>query len=114
MWATSAFACPWPISCSDFNQFTISMCLVIPLLRISVFHSAIGRPYFFSIEGKYEAGPVTFSVFAEDGFAEDGFVVLALAAAGFRGLGWSGPSVSERCCLAFAKVTRSARACQSR
>ena len=28
----------------------------------SDFQCEIGMPYFFSIEGKYEAGPVTFSV----------------------------------------------------
>jgi hypothetical protein len=35
------------------------MCLAGYRERISFFHSAIGFPYVFSMEGKYEAGPVT-------------------------------------------------------
>ncbi len=34
------------------SQETSSMCLVSGEERISSFHSAIGRPYFFSIDGK--------------------------------------------------------------
>jgi hypothetical protein len=35
------------------------MCFAGYRERIRFFHSAMGVPYFFSIEGKYEAGPVT-------------------------------------------------------
>ena len=54
---TRAFACPWPIPCSFFSHDTISMCFVSPLPAISRCHSAMDRPYFFSIDGKYDAGP---------------------------------------------------------
>ncbi|GAA4605672.1 hypothetical protein GCM10023177_67910 [Streptomyces violaceoruber] len=30
--------------------------------RMRSFHSATGRPYFFSMDGKYEAGPFTVAV----------------------------------------------------
>jgi len=57
VWATSAFAWPWPIPCSALSQFTSSICFCSGLERIKSFHSPIGLPYFLSIEGKYEAGP---------------------------------------------------------
>jgi hypothetical protein len=42
---------------ADFRCPTIAMCVSSPQSRITVCHSAIERSYFFSIEGKYEAGP---------------------------------------------------------
>ena len=59
---TSAFAWPCRIPCSALSQFTISVCFAGWRERISFFHSAMGFPYFFSIEGKYEAGPITLDV----------------------------------------------------
>jgi hypothetical protein len=48
---------------SVFNMATISECLVPEgIAANSDFQWAMGSPYFFSIEGKYDAGPVTFSV----------------------------------------------------
>ena len=42
---------------SDLRYPTISMCLLTPHSEIIDCQSAIERPYFFSIEGKYDAGP---------------------------------------------------------
>ena len=38
------------------------MCFVSSDERMRSFHSLIGRPYFFSIDGKYDAGPFACSV----------------------------------------------------
>jgi DNA-binding transcriptional LysR family regulator len=54
---TSALACPCPIPCSDFRYPTMAMCLSSPQLAMTCCHSAIERPYFFSMEGKYDDGP---------------------------------------------------------
>lgn len=35
----------------------MTMCFAGPQSRMMACHSAIERPYFFSIEGKYDAGP---------------------------------------------------------
>jgi hypothetical protein len=35
----------------------MSMCFSKPQLAMICCHSAIERPYFFSMDGKYEAGP---------------------------------------------------------
>jgi maleylpyruvate isomerase len=50
--ATRALAWPCPMAYSLFRWATRSMCLVIPDSRMICFHSAIGRPYFFSMDGK--------------------------------------------------------------
>jgi hypothetical protein len=42
---------------SDFSQFTSSIGQSSGLRRISSSHSSTGRPYFFSIDGNYDAGP---------------------------------------------------------
>ncbi len=52
VWATRALAWPWPRPCSDLSQVTSSMCLVSGEERMRSFHSEIGRPYFFSMDGK--------------------------------------------------------------
>jgi hypothetical protein len=54
---TSAFAWPWPIPYSDLRWPTIAMCFSWPQFMMISCHSDMGRPYFFSIDGKYEAGP---------------------------------------------------------
>src|ERR1035438_4709111 len=54
---TIAFAWPCPMPYSDLRWPTIAMCLSRPHFTIIFCHSEIGRPYFFSIDGKYEAGP---------------------------------------------------------
>lgn len=47
---------PWSV----FNIATISECLAFFIFFSIDFQCEIGLPYFFSMEGKYEAGPVTF------------------------------------------------------
>src|SRR5207253_8813441 len=42
----------------DFRKLTMAMCLSRPHFPMMSCHSAIERPYFFSTEGKYDAGPV--------------------------------------------------------
>ena len=42
---------------SAFKKFTMVMCFSSPQASMICSHSAIDVPYFFSIEGKYEAGP---------------------------------------------------------
>jgi predicted transcriptional regulator len=54
---TSALACPCPMPCSDFKYPTIAICFSRPQLAMICCHSAIERPYFFSMDGKYDAGP---------------------------------------------------------
>jgi hypothetical protein len=54
---TSALACPCPRPCLDFRYPTMAMCFSRPHPVMICCHSAIGRPYFFSIDGKYDAGP---------------------------------------------------------
>jgi len=39
---------------------TISECRAVRIFLRSDFQCEIGLPYFFSMDGKYEAGPVTF------------------------------------------------------
>jgi hypothetical protein len=46
-----------PIPCSDLRYPTIAMCLSRPQSVMMLCHSAIERPYFASIDGKYDAGP---------------------------------------------------------
>jgi hypothetical protein len=58
--ATIALACPWPIPCSAFNMATISEWRALFIFFNMAFQCEIGLPYFFSMEGKYDAGPVTF------------------------------------------------------
>src|ERR1700753_2237363 len=43
--------------CSDFRYPTIALCLSRPQASMTCCQSAIECPYFFSIDGKYEAGP---------------------------------------------------------
>jgi hypothetical protein len=43
--------------CSDVRYPTIAMCLSSPQAAMICCHSAIERPYFFSMDGKYDAGP---------------------------------------------------------
>jgi hypothetical protein len=50
--ATRALAWPCPRPCSALSQFTSSICLVSGEERIKSCQCEIGRPYFFSIEGK--------------------------------------------------------------
>src|SRR5262249_34670231 len=54
---TSALACPCPMPCSDFRYPTTAMCCSRPQPAMICCHSAIERPYFFSMDGKYDAGP---------------------------------------------------------
>lgn len=35
----------------------MAMCLSRPQLAMTCCHSAIERPYFFSVDGKYDGGP---------------------------------------------------------
>ena len=60
--ATRAFACPWPTPCSVFSQSTCSMCFLSLTAPSCSNQYSTGLPYFFSMDGKYEAGPWTFSV----------------------------------------------------
>ena len=55
--ATSALACPCPMPYSDFRYPTMAMCFSRRQSAMIRCHSAIERPYFFSMDGKYEAGP---------------------------------------------------------
>ena len=48
------------MSCSVFNIATISEWRAPFMFARSDFQWAIGFPYFFSIDGKYDAGPMTF------------------------------------------------------
>ncbi len=63
----SALAWPCPIAKSVLSMCTRSMCLAPALKpgdsRMICFQSGIGFPYFASMEGKYDAGPCTFSLF---------------------------------------------------
>src|SRR5262245_16925464 len=43
--------------CSDFRYPTTAMCFSRPQPAMICCHSAIERPYFFSMDGKYDAGP---------------------------------------------------------
>jgi len=47
---------PW----SFFSMATISECLAPFIFFSSDFQCEMGLPYFFSMEGNYDAGPVTF------------------------------------------------------
>jgi len=42
---------------SAFKKFTMAMCFSSPQATMICCHSAIDFSYFFSMEGKYEAGP---------------------------------------------------------
>lgn len=67
-----AIAWPWSTPCSDFSQVTASMCRSARVASSSAIHSEIGFPYFFSMEGKYEAGPWTFSGMSRPVFRREG------------------------------------------
>ncbi len=54
---TSALACPCPMPCSDFKYPTITVCFSRLQLAMICCHSAIERPYFFWMDGEYDAGP---------------------------------------------------------
>jgi hypothetical protein len=43
--------------CPDFKYPTMAMCFSRPQPAMTCCHSAIERPCFFSMDGKYEAGP---------------------------------------------------------
>ena len=58
--ATMALACPWPISNFSLRWATCYMWASLATFFSSFIQCSIGLPYFFSIEGKYDAGPVTF------------------------------------------------------
>lgn len=45
----------------DFSIATISECFASGIAASNDFQCEIGWPYFFSIDGKYDAGPVTLS-----------------------------------------------------
>jgi len=46
--------------CFDLSIATISECRALGIFFKNAFQCEIGFPYFFSMDGKYEAGPVTF------------------------------------------------------
>src|SRR5690606_4157141 len=56
--ATIPLACPCPIPFSFFNIATRSLCYAGRPLLANYCQWTIGRQYFFSIEGKLEAGPL--------------------------------------------------------
>ena len=57
--ATKEFAWPWPMPWSVFRRFTSSMCFIGPAAPRMGIQCSMRCPYFFSIDGKYEAGPLT-------------------------------------------------------
>ena len=56
--SVSAWRLWWPRQYSVLSQLTMSMWRVSVLVRISVFHSAIGRPWVVSIDGNRTLVPV--------------------------------------------------------
>lgn len=60
--ATRAFAWPCPSPCSVLSRLTSSMCLAGRALFKTPIQWEIGLPYVFSMDGKYEAGPLAFVV----------------------------------------------------